>query len=143
MTQVGQQGTAVAVVLATEVLVEVVEVAAVVIAVAVAFVAVAAVATAAKAEELSVRSVEPFDCKIKKKTHIHKLNRTTLIFGITTCSLFKRFSRILGIQGLSKSKFVFRGQQNNSFTAYTVYHIILMNNKLMKMHLYHSNLDTA
>ena len=142
MTQVGQQGTAVAVVLATEVLVEVVEVAAVVIAVAVAFVAVAAVATAAKAEELSVRSVEPFDCKIKK-THIHKLNRTTLVFGITTCSLFKRFSRILGIQGLSKSKIFFRGQQNNSFTAYTVYPIILMNNKLMKMHLYHSNLDTT
>lgn len=62
LTRVGQQGTAVAVVLATEVLVEVAAVAAVVIAVAVAIVAVAvaAVATAAKAEELSVRSVEPF-----------------------------------------------------------------------------------
>ena len=75
MTLVGQQGTAVAVVLATEVLVEVVAVAAVVIAVAVAFVAVAAVATAAKAEELSVRSVEPFDCKIKKNTHISSIGQ--------------------------------------------------------------------
>jgi len=50
---VGQQGTAVAVVLAAEVLVEVAAAAVVVT------VVVAAVATAAKAEELSVKFVEP------------------------------------------------------------------------------------
>lgn len=65
---VGQQGTAVAVVLAAEVLVEVVAAVVVVTVLAVASVAAAAaVAAAAKAEELSVKSVEPFDCKKNNK----------------------------------------------------------------------------
>ena len=62
MTLVGQQGTAVAEVLAAEVLPEVAAAAVVVTVVAVAV----AVATAAKAEELSVNFVEPFDGEMKK-----------------------------------------------------------------------------
>jgi len=61
---VGQQGTAVAEVLAAEVLPEVA--AAAVVATVVATVVAVAVATAAKAEELSVNFVEPFDGEMKK-----------------------------------------------------------------------------
>lgn len=65
---VGQQCNVVAVVLAAEVLVEVAAAAAAVTVVAVASVAAAAAAVAivAKAEELSLKFVEPFDGKIYK-----------------------------------------------------------------------------
>ena len=63
--------------LAVEVLVEVVAVVVVVVAVvAVASVVVAVVATAAKAEELSVKSVEPFDCKKNKNQTTDQHNKT-------------------------------------------------------------------
>lgn len=77
---VGQQGTAVVVVLAAEVLVEVVAAVVVVTVLAVASVAAAAaaVAAAAKAEELSVKSVEPFDCKKNnKQTKTQQKNTAT------------------------------------------------------------------
>lgn len=82
LTLVGQQGTAVAVVLAAEVLVEVAAAAVVVT------VVVAAVATAAKAEELSVKFVEPFDGKMTKKSQ--KLNKTTLILGSNNLQFIHR-----------------------------------------------------
>ena len=77
---VGQQGTAVAVVSATEVLAEVAATAVVVtvaavVAAAAAAAAAAAVATAAKAEELSVKFVEPFDSKMNKQNHKSSMER--------------------------------------------------------------------
>ena len=130
----GQQCNAVAVVLVAEVLVEVAAAAAVVTAVAVASVVVAAAAavTAAKAEELSVKFAEPFDGKMNK-SNTQKLDSTTVILGITTCSYTQGFQVISSSRTFQEPNFVFEGprknNENDSIIAYTVIHIV---------HVYHN-----
>lgn len=135
---VGQQGTAVAVVLAAEVLVEVVAAVVVVTVLAVASVAAAAAAAveaAAKAEELSVKCVEPFDCK-KNNKHTKAQQKNTATWHDNSQFIHRVFKYFSSSRTFQETTI-----EDNSFIAYTVYAIIIMNKNEHESP--HSDLDRA